>query len=232
MNYILFHHQGWTDIINSLALITWYGQKHDILHVLMHADAAPLLNYYLRNTSHIIPIYVEKSILDNDIETIIPQNNFFLGIGGHDRYRTDNYQNSFSKHKEFFVERFYTAYDIPYIARVEYFQLDRDLELEQRCYNEFVERYGDNYILTHHVELKNTSYSVVSLTEISDIFFDMIMVLQKAKELHLIDSVWAAVTYLLDAKYGLFSHIKIYIHARAYQEMFTKPVKLDNWTIY
>jgi hypothetical protein len=64
------------------------------------------------------------------------------------------------------------------------------------------------------------------------VFFDMIRVLQNAKEIHMIDSVWAAVCYSIDARYGLLSHIPIYIYChRGFRQMFTEPKTLPNWTI-
>ena len=66
----------------------------------------------------------------------------------------------------------------------------------------------------------------------SDIFFDMICILQNAFEIHLIDSIWAAFIYLLDAKYKLFNDKQIYIYAlRGHHAMFTRPIKLLNWKI-
>ena len=64
------------------------------------------------------------------------------------------------------------------------------------------------------------------------IFFDMIKVLENSIEIHLLDSVWGAFVYLLDAKYRLFKNKKIFLYAkRGYKSMFEEPVKLNNWII-
>ena len=66
----------------------------------------------------------------------------------------------------------------------------------------------------------------------SDVFFDYIKVLENAKSIHLIDSVWAAICYLLDAKYTLLKNIDVNVHClRGYEEMFIEPKKLPNWKI-
>ena len=56
--------------------------------------------------------------------------------------------------------------------------------------------------------------------------------LKNAQELHLIDSVWGAVLYHLDAKYELFKDKKIYLYSkRKHGIMYINPIKLDNWII-
>jgi len=70
------------------------------------------------------------------------------------------------------------------------------------------------------------------LNNITEIFFDMIKVLENSIEIHLIDSVWGALIYLLDAKHNLFKNKNIYLYAfRKHHKMFTEPVKLKNWKI-
>jgi hypothetical protein len=60
----------------------------------------------------------------------------------------------------------------------------------------------------------------------------MIKVLVNAIEIHLLDSSWGAICYLLDAKYKLFQNKKIYLYAnRGYSKMFIEPIKLDNWIL-
>jgi len=60
----------------------------------------------------------------------------------------------------------------------------------------------------------------------------MITVLENALEIHLLDSVWGAFIYQLDAKYKLFKNKKIILYAdRGYKPMFTRPIQLDNWII-
>lgn len=67
---------------------------------------------------------------------------------------------------------------------------------------------------------------------VSDIFFDTIQVLENALEIHLLDSVWGAFIYQLDAKYKLFQNKKIVLYAkRGYIKMFEEPIKLTNWII-
>ena len=133
----------------------------------------------------------------------------------------------------FFVTKFYTDYEIPYITRINDFTFNRDRKLEENKYNEFINKYGKKYILYHEViENYDKNKKIVNLNGISNIFFDMIKVLENAIEIHLLDSVWGALIYQLDAKYKLFKNKKIILYAkRGYHEMFSVPIKLDNWEI-
>ena len=60
----------------------------------------------------------------------------------------------------------------------------------------------------------------------------MIKVLENALEIHLLDSIWGAFIYQLDANYKLFQNKKIFLYAkRGYNIMFEQPIKLNNWII-
>jgi hypothetical protein len=157
----------------------------------------------------------------------------FIGIGCHDCIRHDNYKNKFRFIDGCFVKGFYSSYDIPYITRVNNFTFNRDYELENKTYTNFISIHGNNYIVYHEIiENYDKNKKIINLNGISNLFFDYIKVLENAYEIHLLDSVWAAFIYLLDAKYKLFQNKNIILYARrGYRKMFEDPIKLDNWTI-
>lgn len=241
-NGILYFHQGWTDIINCLALINYYCKLYDKIYLIMREDAKELVNFYIKDLKNIEIYYIVKNILDhqniktflnNNYKNVDIQNIDFLGIGGHDHLRNDKYKNIFAKTSGFFVNIFYTSYDIPYITRINDFTFNRNIKLEENKYNEFINNYGKKYILYHEViENYDKNIKIINLNGISNIFFDMIKILENAIEIHLLDSVWGAFIYQLDAKYNLFQSKKIILYAkRGYKEMFLNPIKLDNWEI-
>jgi hypothetical protein len=43
-----YSHQGWTDIINNLSLISYYSKIYDELIVLMRDDARQIVDYYVK----------------------------------------------------------------------------------------------------------------------------------------------------------------------------------------
>jgi hypothetical protein len=165
-----------------------------------------------------------------------------LMFGQHDGYRTHEYINAYrgSPANMFFVESFYTPYDIDYSNRVSMFEFDRDLNLEEFTYSKFVEEHGNDYVLYHglndsvisSIRDKHPTSKLVDLNKSTNTFFDYIKILQNAKDIHVLDSVWGAFLYQVDSKYELFNHITISTYClRGYSEMFLKPKTLTNWQI-
>ena len=239
---ILYFHQGWTDIINCLALINYYCNLYDKIYLIMREDAKQMIDFYTKDLKNLEIYYIVKNILDNQNINEYLKNNYknldiqdidFLGIGGHDHLRNDKYKDSFGNNSGFFVTKFYTDYEIPYITRINDFTFNRDRKLEENKYKEFINKYGKEYILYHEViENYDKNKKIVNLNDISNTFFDMIKILENSVEIHLLDSIWGAFIYQLDAKYQLFQNKKIILYAkRDYQTMFLSPVKLNNWII-
>ena len=236
---ILYFHQGWTDIINCLSLINYYCNLYDKIYLIIRDDSKELVDFYIRSLNNVEVLYINKNILDNS--NIIDylhnnQNNIldndYLFHGGHDYLRKDIYINKFINTNYSFVKAFFELYNISYITRINNFEFERNYELENSTYDKFIKIYSKNYILYHEITEYNNSKNITSinLNASSNIFFDMIKVLENAIEIHLLDSVWGAFIYLLDAKYGLFKNKNIYLYPkRGYISMFHEPVKLDNW---
>tara|TARA_R100000664_G_scaffold27440_1_gene38093 strand:- start:2128 stop:2955 length:828 start_codon:yes stop_codon:yes gene_type:complete len=176
----------------------------------------------------------------------------FLFHGQYDIMRKDKYRYASRGHQpggyDFFVECFYERYGIDYQNRISCFEISRDKQLEEQTYSNFIKDHGENYIVYHDMphsafkkDTRNTriqfankldGYEYVNLHKKTNTFFDYIKVIQNSKEVHLIDSVWAAICYQLDSKYSLFSHLDIKVYCkRGHNKMFYTPKKLDNWTI-
>ena len=240
---LLYFHQGWTDIINSFGLINYYCNKYDKIYLMMKEDAKSLVDFYTKDLTNLEILYEPKDSLSFDY--VIHKYNVLklehpdrLGIGFHDEHRNDEYKGMFDKamfdkntKATCFVEAFYVTYNIPYNTRIDDFTFTRNYDLEQATYQNFVNKYGNDYILYHEVIGNyDESKKIVNLNTISDTFFDMITVLEHALEIHVLDSVWAAFIYQLDAKYGLFKYKKINVYlVRNYGTIFSKPKLLDNW---
>jgi hypothetical protein len=200
-----------------------------------------MIDFYIKDLKNLEIFYEEKKNINkdgipfvvNNYKNLDIQDIDFLGIGAHDHLRNDKYKNSINKTCGYFVTKFYTSYEIPYITRINDFTFNRNIKLEENKYNEFINKYGKKYILYHEViENYDKNKKIVNLNGISNIFFDMIKVLENAIEIHLLDSVWGAFIYQLDAKYRLFQSKKIILHAkRGYHAMFLNPIKLNNWII-
>lgn len=241
----LYFHQGWTDIVCQLPLINYYRTIYDELNVIMRKDAAELLNFYIRNLTGITPQYINLNGGYN-----VPPNYDVLFHGLLDVQRSDKYANKFVEYCQdltrytIFIEGFYVPYDISHDVRIEYFNVDRDINLETMMYEQFVKAHGEKYIIYHDDPTNNSGIATkieftqqltiprINLHKTSTTFFDYLRIIYNAQEVHLIDSVWAALCYQMDAKYGIFDGKPINLYPkRGHHLMFTLPKRLKNWNI-
>jgi hypothetical protein len=242
--YYLLTHQGWTDIFNCLSLINYYSSKYEFIYYIVRDDAKQFVNFYIENLINVKAIYCNKEkVIDsinikkylNDVHNL--NKGKFIFHGYHDIYRTDEFNRVFNTNKYYFLESFYILYNIPYSVRIDYFNFNRDKLLEQKVYNNFINKYGEKYILHHEIPDKPSNIidnciPYINLNGITDTFFDFIKIIENSTELHLIDSVWAAFIYIIDAKYAIFKHKKIYVYCkRDHYQMFLKPITLSNWIL-
>jgi hypothetical protein len=237
--------QGTTDIINQFGLIKYYCKLYKKLYLFSLPIHKHLLTFYLKDENIEIIYFDNEYNVKENLFSYVNKNyehllvNDFLFHGWYDRDRNDKYKNKFEgnwiEDSYNFVNMFYSSYDIDISVRIDYFIFDRDHELENRTYDNFVQEHGDKYILYHSNDNDNfiinkKDYKYINLNKKSDTFFDYIKILENAHEIHVIDSSWAAFIYLLDCKYRLFKDKQIYLYPlRNYKKMFQEPIQLDNW---
>jgi hypothetical protein len=252
---VLSSSYGWTDVINFLPLLSYYAKDQNLLvYYIISINFKNVVEYYTRTSKNIRLIIWDPS--DSKFSNIVHDNKLMINIlkvlnldfdpseikftSWYDEERYDNYKNAFTKNMAIknlyhdFVELSYTSYDIDPIERVNSFNLDRDLDLENIKYEEFIKEFGDRYILHHEISecIVDSDIKYINLNGRTLTFFDYVKILENAIEIHLLDSVWGAVCYLLDAKYKIFKNKKIFLYAkRGYYKMFVNPLELDNWTI-
>jgi len=231
----LHFHQGWTDIVNCLSLIKWYSDIYDELVVLNREDSKKIVDFFCVGLKNVRPIYLSKYLLDEESNgrlhiidylkhnRIIEIENYDLLIHGFpDHYRNDQYKSIFPRlfNNFHFVEGFYVSYDIPYSTRINFFDFTRNYSDENKEYSDFVGKYGYDYILYHEDPTRNMGYPLpivkgenyVNLNGNLDNVFSYIKILENAKHLHLIDSVWASFCYLLDSKYSILRNTEISLY--------------------
>lgn len=247
MNGLLYFHQSWTDIFNCLSLIDYYKHRFDNLTVIIRKDAKQIYHYFCPENDSVNYIYIDFADCEN-IEHLIDYNKehqreiIFHGFA--DKYRNDKFKDiykSYISNNIYFVNAFYILYDLDYNIRINNFNFNRNLELENKTYDDFIKKYGNKYILVHD----ENSYCVkkygkpfdirkhqtVYLNKCTKIFFDYIKIIENASEIHLLDSVWATFIYLLNAKYKLFENKTINVYCRRHYKMFQEPVLLPNWNL-
>jgi len=235
-------HLGWTDIINSIALLYYYKNHYDKIYVIMREDVKELLEYFIKDIPTIEGLYFPIHTLYNGIDRYYNELQasqkdpiYPLFFGAHDILRNDIYKNAFSNSQDFFSHRFYSTYHLDPKIRYEYFIFRRDKDLELKKYQEVIQD-RQNYILindTPENPIDIPRENAISLTNISNYLFDCIYILENAKEIHMIDSAWSCFCFILDMKYNLFTNVKIVIYCkRNYRNFYDGHEKFPHWTIY
>jgi hypothetical protein len=142
-----------------------------------------------------------------------------------------------------FVHAFYNYLNLDPIIRINHFKLFNDKLLETSNYKKFISKYGVNYILTHQDLNRNLKLNIpnpnnlpiINLDKISKLMVDYIEIIKHSKEIHLIDSSWSVLIYLLTPEY--LSNIPIYLNqSLAIQNgrdinIYKNPT-FNNWTFY
>lgn len=245
MPYLLYFNQGYTDIINCLALITYYSKKFadaEIYLICRHEMKEAIL-FYTRPYTNIKVFFEnkeeEKQFLPNYIRnySLTP-----LIHGVHDYLRDDDYFKVFCSSRPNFIKGFYEWYDISPEVRWKEFEIERDCVKENSFYEKYICAAGGraDYICIHEENNLKIPYlrgrerretKIINLNRISNCFFDTIKLLEGAKEIHVIDSVWMAFLYILQMRYGLFANTPIFaVCLRKYDFMVNEPL-LPNWKI-
>jgi hypothetical protein len=246
---VLCFHQGWTDIVNCLSLITYYSLRLEKLFVIIREEAKEIVEYYSKNLSNVIFEYAPAERVKSTLEKIKKQESNEVQIlfhGSWDSLRNDRFKEKFSGNSLdnlHFVERFYECYEIPVMEKVNSFSLTRDKELEDKFYEDFVQKNGHLYSLVHDSQERKISNvkNAVMLNDLTKNFFIAAKILENSNEIHVIDSVWASVCYQLDSRFGLLKNKCIFVYpfkdragcffdpSRSLFRLF--PIELSNWTI-
>lgn len=261
---LLLFHRGFTDQIAMMPIIDYYTAIYPDLTILNVPQAKPFYDFYLKNKIGINTIYSNAyNTNDVDASNISKYNSNeydYLFHGKHDKHRLDKYKNSYMSvpwqipNSPHFGKRYYEFYGIEFINKIKFFTFNRDLEVETKKYEEFIKENSNEYILYHddlsndHVNIKNnlnSNIKNINLNGLATSCFYYIKILENAKEIHLIDSVWAQFCYLLDAKYNILNNTKIFLYPFTQKERWGglikdtyyrsefkfEPVSLNNWSI-
>ena len=144
-----------------------------------------------------------------------------------------------------FAHSFYTYNNLDEHIRFKNFKIFNNKDEENNKYNDFIKKYGSNYILVHEDndrnlkinkdKIKNKNLPIINLNKISNIFVDFIKIIKNASEIHLIDSSWSVFIYLLN--YKDIKDIPIFLNESYFKlkgrdtNIYKNP-SFSNWVFY
>lgn len=131
---------------------------------------------------------------------------------------------------------FYTLANMNKNILLDFFKIYRNKKSEKLIYNKIVNY--NNYAVAHITEGMNvnTRLQIILLNDKSSTIIDMLKVLENAKEIHIYDSLYGMLVYLLYFSNNLNKNKKIYFHSYARNKIhkffdMNKIYKSRNWTI-
>jgi hypothetical protein len=249
---LICHHQGFGDYFNTAGLVKFYASILPTVYLLVRDDAKELINvlYYEKNIKIIL---LNKILIDLKLEDIVNSlNTTFVNInrlfiGFKDELRDDKFKKAFVTNIElpkkpnnggdiFF---FYDTYNINFDVRYKYFNIKRNLKSELKLYEKYINN-NEEYIIYHEDKERNllidhnilpSNIKKININQICENFFDALTLLEKSKEIHIFDSSYSVLIYLMQHKYNMFKQ-KICIHSynrrKLYNDIYTNPE--NNWT--
>ena len=240
---IINFHSCPTDSIVCLGIAFYLLNKYDNIYLDIGEHGRTLLNMYK---------FVYRNYKQIKIDTVDEHRSSAVTLG---------FGAWFTKqHPEFEQTRCLTTASEKYLAGSEYFYsnyctvkippfecynsfiIDRDINLEKDLFNQFKSLHGETYIITnseyntfHHDKIPS-NIPVVNLAFKSNIVFDQIMIIENAKEIHIVSTFLALIIYYLQKKYNLFNNIPIYFHSYVrhgrLECLYREYGVPANWTFY
>ena len=235
MKILLRLHQGWTDIILCLGLIYYYSEISNNLVVIMRCDANQLMDFCFRNNKNIKFEYYDRAKGELSHKENLCKKKYPNYI-----FKLHSFKKENRKVNKGGYTFFYGSYDIPNDYSHLYFNIPRDLELENNKYNDFKNKYNKKYIIINEdvsrklkIDRKYLSneYLIFNINNSSNIIFDMIKILENSEEIHTISTFWSLIILLLQRKYNLFKNKDIYFHNYVRKGYYYHLYKNSNWKL-
>lgn len=254
---LLSFHQSYTDIILCIPLIFYNIDLYDELIVICREEVKDMMIFLFRKYNNVSFLFLYLPDLGSNYGRTyglrdIAKNkypNYDLLFYG---YWVDFIVRDGSESDESFKGRtnpwndfrsyFYSDYNLDRNLSINKFIIDRDEKLEDIKYNEIINNIGCNYIITNEDIERNllinknkyitcNNLPIFNLNNSSKICFDMIKVIENAKEIHLISTFWSLIIYQLQKKYNLFLNIPIYFHNYTRDSYCINLYENNNWII-
>jgi hypothetical protein len=266
--YVIIH-QGFGDLFNSVGIIDYYSNIYDKVNILvLDEDRQIIMNKFFENNKKIdciVPSFCDFNhsnhpntcvmCMTNGSNNKCPRicnlkckyidyNNYngdIIKIGSFNNYSIwETY-----KSKQFsFADAFYTYINLDTKIRFENFNIHNNKDVENNTYDNFIKKYGSDYILIHednerHLlidknKIVHKNLPIINLNKISNIFVDYIKIIKCAKEIHLIDSSWSVLIYLLSYKEinnPIFFNDTEFKKRMRDTNIYKNPI-FNNWTFY
>jgi len=216
-NLYVHHHLGLGDMIhmNGMMRRIIKEEKYDSIHVFSKNCHKTMVEWMYRDEPRIDVIDIDETGPEVELVNQVMREveGEFVRIG-HEHYRLQNNQNGPMTCDMIF----YNQVGVPYSSRFDDCYWERDLKEEERVYNKLAPK-GNDYIFVHddpsrgfviNDESTNPNLEIVR-NDMSESIFHLGMLLENAKEIHLMESSIRCMVEFLKPKL-IENKVKLYFH--------------------
>ena len=208
MNSIVIHHHlGLGDHIDCNGMVRYFSELYNenMIQVFSKPQYFEMIEYMYRDNDRINVNLVNneyQGVTDFLVENKSTVDDFFRV--GHEHYPTNpsNDKNCW----EYFYEQLEFDYDVKY----DYFNMQRDMDEEERVYNK-LNPSNEEYIFVHDDEARGFKIDIdndlkIIRNDITENIFHFPMILEKAKEIHVMESSFKSMVEHFDVDGDLYFH--------------------------
>jgi len=204
---LLYHHLGLGDHIDCNGMVRYFAELYpdQKIHLPAKSNYYSMIDYMFRDSDQIIVHEIDKNKERDEVRVLyesLQPTTFF--VVGHQFYP----QNPSPEKNcwEYFYEQFNIDYDVKY----DYFFVERDIEEESRVFTKLNPDQED-YIFVHDdksrgFEIEGEGNIKVIRNDISENIFHFPMILENAKEIHVMESSFKSMVEHFPVNGKLYFH--------------------------
>jgi len=208
----IHHHLGLGDHFDCNGMVRYIQEKwgYNNVNVFCKDNYHYMIDYMYRDNDKIKVIKIDRNKEHEEVKKILDEqlkNDDYFLVVGHQHY------NSHSKDKNCW-EIFYDQVDIPYEVRESYFYVEKNLEAEEKLFHKlnpenlpfaFVHDDKDRGFVLNKSHIKNKDLKIIE-NDTSENIFNFISILEKAEEIHCMESSFKTLVDIYCKQENLFYH--------------------------
>jgi hypothetical protein len=230
---LVHHHLGLGDHIMCHGIVREYAKKYDRVGLFSHVHNYPSVSFMYRDLKNLTVIKGD----DNFARDFIEKNKTATGPEKYDEVKIIGF-DLLDRDSGMSLERqFYKIAGVPIEKKWDSFYVDRDLKTEQALYDRLDPK--EDYVFLHEDATRDFTINrrkidpkfpiIVADHVVAPNFFDYCTIIEKAKEIHVIDSSFM---FLIDCLQYENPNQRLVIHRYARENPKWKlPILKKNWEI-
>lgn len=232
-NILIYHHLGLGDHIMCHGIVREYCKKYDQVSIFSRLNNYPSVSFMFRDLKNLTIIKGD----DDFARDLISKNQHASNTEKYDEVKIIGFQDLNRNSGVPLEKQFYDTAGLSISKKWDSFYVERDFEKEKSVFNKYAPK--EDYVFVHEdtsrkyiIKRKyiNKNYKIfLPNNKIAENIFDYCTIVEKAKEIHVIDSSFM---FLVDCLNYNNPNQKLYIHRYSRENNeWQLPILKKNWYI-